>query len=212
MYVATPAVVVAAVAWLLKVVVQESLRRESDRLRAGVETQSALALEQVRQEAARQMEILRHEFDMVLEEHKVKFAHLQDRRVDLIVGLYGALSKVAMSVTSTEVAFDLYEPPEWAKEAEQVEKACDQAEDAYHAALLYLPKAITDRVNGLIQVARNAAMMYYITVADVASGTPEAGRDAFKRILTVQPGPELNEIGSAFRTLLGVEAGAPENR
>lgn len=209
-YVGTPAVVVAACAWLLRALVQESLRRETDRLRASVERDSAVSLEKLRGEAERQLETLRHGFDLRLEEHKVRFARLQEKRVDLIVALYAGVSRVASAVSVASLLLRVYsDPKEWHELLDEVERACAEAEPASHAALLYLPTPIADRVFKMIRAAKDAGL-YGNFAANEKDASAQKVVAAFTNELKMDFPIVFEELGRDLRSLLGVELDAPK--
>ena len=94
-YAVTPAIVVGGIGWLIKILVVEALNRERERIKSNIERDSALAIEQIRNASLKEIERIRHGYNQELEEKKVRFARLQDKRVDPLVQLYADLAELA---------------------------------------------------------------------------------------------------------------------
>ncbi|MBN6152404.1 hypothetical protein JR065_18865 [Xanthomonas sp. AmX2] len=138
---------VAAIAWLAKKFVDNSLQRNLQSHRAALESENQIASEK-----------LRHDLAIVAQERSVVFSKLHERRAEVIAQIYALISDVVRrggSFTS---------PIEMAGEPTKQEKYAQFA-DAFNALLeyfdknkIYLPKDTCSKVDSLIDDIRSHAV------------------------------------------------------
>lgn len=202
-YAVTPAAVVAAVAWLFRTIVLEGLKREGDALRARLERDSALAIEQVRHEAEQQLESVRYQLNRSLEEHKVRFARLQDKRVEPLLTLYSTIAQLSSGATHLQILLQVNPADDVRSDIEDLKQQASAAREAYLRSLLFLPSALARSVDVLIRSIENAETAHYIALRN---GSPEEAREAFRQRLSSDYGALTGQLADQIRALLGVES------
>jgi hypothetical protein len=206
-YVGTPAVVAAALAWLLRTLLSESLRRESDRLRAAIERDSALAIERVRNDAQAQLESLRHQLSRSLEEHKVRFARLQEKRLEPVVTLFSAASNLYSMANIVQRTIANTEEPEFTVFIDQLRTRAQATRKQYHEARLFLPRAVADRLSEQLLSVQRAMLRYD---SQLRLQKPEAdARAGLREFLSLDYSAAAEQLAKDFRAILGVELALP---
>lgn len=205
-YAGGSAVVLAVFAWLFKTALMEALRREADRLRSGIERDSALALERVRQEWQSHLESARHELSKELEGYKVRFARLQEKRLEPLLRLFTKVAKASSQATVLRATRDLDDSEmtsSWTERLQRLRESCNDALNDYHAARFFLPQQLAQRVNTAIVSMKHCILEHD---AQLRSSSPEKARDRFFDSKYQQDYPAVvEELASEFRGLLGVE-------
>lgn len=201
----TPAMVVAGVAWLFKTIVINSLGKESIALRGQIERDSAIAIEKVRSIFLIEVEQLRHSYNQELEEKKVRFARLQDKRLEPILRMYNVLSELSASVEhiQTLYRYETDDSDDMGSEVKGIEDLLLSAKTEFTKTQIFLPKAIANSVENFMQPIRDADLAYYMERADGGDS-----RKALIKYINCLRGDErkvMSEIADQVRNLLGVE-------
>jgi hypothetical protein len=199
-----PALMLAAIAWLAKVLIVNALRRESDRLRTSLEKDAALGIENVRQAAARELEAARHSYNRDLEEHKVRFSRLQDIRIEPICDLYAKLAGMCSQASTVEVYLQIDTDTDLTKDIERLRVAMVDAIRSFDAALLYLPQHVIELVDQLIEAIRDAELAYHLHLQRDAANLGAAQRLLMKQLPRNLSLP-LRDLADKIRAILGVE-------
>ncbi|MBI1815913.1 MAG: hypothetical protein HYR72_13115 [Deltaproteobacteria bacterium] len=204
-YLGAPSVVLAAAAWLCREIVKQSLRIQGDRFKSSLEHKSALAIEQVRQEAHKQLEAARHAFSLDLERQKSRFVRLQDERVAPLLILYSAVSGMALRARNLQTILESLPDSDVTSDVEQLEALFGPAEKAYLQSLLFLPEEIAAAVEKLISGIRDAELRHYIELTH-QSQDPVAARAQLKHGLKGDFDKQTRSLARQLRQLLGVES------
>ena len=195
------AAVVAAVAWLFKVIVLEALRREGHHIRHNLERDSAVALETLRIEASRELEAMRQQYDRDLQIYRTRFERLQDKRVEPLLELYGRLAELASCAQSLQTILEALPDEDIASDVEELRTACDHAQAAYLKALLFLPSTLADRIDQFVTKLSHAETSFYV---DSKTSMAHA-RSSLKDAVALDHGRIVAKLADEFRALLGVE-------
>jgi hypothetical protein len=138
---------VAAIAWLAKTFVGNSLQRELQSHRSALERENQIATER-----------LRHDLNIAAQERSVVFSKLHDRRAEVIANAYSLIADVTRHGNSFS------SPIEMAGEPTKQEKY-SKFVDAFNALLeffdknkIYLPKDTCEKVDALIDGIRSHAV------------------------------------------------------
>lgn len=201
-YVGAPAVIAGALAWLLKTILKEALSRESERLRSGIERDSAVALERVRQEAQAEIAKVQHQLSMELESYKVRFARLQEKRIEPLVSLFSSVAGLCSKIMVAKIVLDMESDEEWDERLETLRIDSIAVLTQYHSARIYLPGPTAQRIQSLIVSIRRGLLMYK---AQAARPSSTRSRDAFKEYLGQDYKALGEELAAEVRSLLGVE-------
>ncbi len=201
----TPAMVVAGVAWLFKTIVINSLGKESIALRGQIERDSAIAIEKVRSTFLFEVEQLRHSYNQELEEKKVRFARLQDKRLEPILQMYNVLSELSARVEHFQTLFK-YESDDGEGMASEVKRIDDLlffAKAEFTKTQIFLPKAFAESVDNFIMPISKAEIYYYVERAE--GHDPDKALIKFNDSLNSDTRNVMSKIADQVRILLGVE-------
>ena len=191
-YFATPAVVIAAISWLLKEIVLQIIK-----------TQSAIVVEKSRQDIQLNLDKLRYQINRDIEDFKTRFAHLQEKRFDPLLKFYASVSELC-SQASCVYANVTHFPDEEISEdyIEELEKLISKAKQEYFNVRLFLPESIANSSKSLIDKIYYAEMNYYVELTG-GSGNYVEAQKILKTSLAGSYDYELENLSREIRFFAG---------
>jgi hypothetical protein len=193
-YFATPAAVIAAVAWLTKEIVLQMIK-----------TQSALVVERSRHEMQQDIDKLRYQINRDIEDFKTRFSHLQEKRFEPLLRFYASLSELCSQASCVYTNVKYYPDEEISKDwIEELEELIRKAKQEYFNVRLFLPESIATNSRSLIEKISDAEMAYYVELTGGSENHIEAQK-ILQRRLAGSYDHELEHLSKEIRFLLGVE-------
>lgn len=193
-YVATPATVIAAVAWLAKEISLQIIK-----------TQSALAVEKSRHEMQQNLDKLRYQINRDIEDFKTRFSNLQERRFEPLLKFYSCVSELCAHASVIHANVTLYPNEEIPSNyAEELEELIRKAQKEYFNVRLFIPESIANKSKSLIDKIYNAEMNYYVELKGGSGNHIEAQKILQERLVGSY-NHELENLSKEIRFLLGVE-------
>jgi hypothetical protein len=160
----------------------------------------------VRQEAATQLEAMRHEFARELEAHKVRFARLQEKRLEPLVFLFSSVARLCSQVAVARAVSDQESDGDWTARIDRLRSDAVNALRQYHAARVYLPGPLAERIQSLIVSVRRGILRHRV---QAQQQSPQAAREAFNEVFSDDYNAQAENLAVEFRSLLGVEDAVP---
>jgi hypothetical protein len=193
-YFAAPATVIAAIAWLAKESVLQSIK-----------TQSMLVVEKSRQEMQQNLEKLRYQLTRDVEDFKTRFSQLQEKRFEPILKFYSSIAELCSHASHIHVNLT-YFPDEKidAHYSETLEDLISKAKEDYFRVRLFLPESIAHNSKNLIDMIASSEMDYYVELKG-GSGDWTKAQKKLQRKLAINYDDELGKLSREIRFLLGVE-------
>lgn len=203
--VAVPTVVLGAVAWLSREIVQRLLALQAERTRVNLENASTLAIERVRQEASKEIESIRHTLSLDLERQRSRFGRLQEVRLEPLVHLHSQMTELLSAAERIQTELRHFPDDDISELLEKLLACLRDAESALARAVLFLPSDLAQSIESLLVKIRDAEMYYDIAVRyrslDAVSARAELGER-----LTQNFSEAARSLTARFRPLLGVES------
>jgi len=196
------ALVLAAVAWVVRSLVVHLLSKDIESFKEQLQAQSAVQLER-----------LRHELRLVAAEHEKRTHLLQERRAQTIAELYARLVNFLAAAESFASLM------EWSGEPSKEEKAILLAQRAgefreyFLCNRIYFSENVCQKFETLFREVHGSSLRFRIWLAQdekgaaVATQMHKAWEEAWKVMKDKVP-PLVTAIEAEFRELLGVVAGA----
>ena len=204
-YVGLPGVIAGVFAWLIRTLLKEGLLREADRLREGLRRETETALAKLRHDTSQELEEFRHRLTTELEAHKVRYAHLQQRRIDHLLKVHSTLVVAVERATNLSTTIRWLEAEASEDEVEEVWNSQNTANSALQEAKLFLPLNLATKIDSLIKKIRNAYLTHSSAKYDNKSER-EAQKAYQEEFAKFNAEALLEEVAAGIRELLGVEA------
>lgn len=192
-YFAAPATVIAAVTWLAKEIILQTLK-----------TQSALEIEKSRHEMQKNLDRLRYQLHRDIEDFKTRFSYLQEKRFEPLLKLYYSVSELCSKASYIHTTIKFFADEEISDHIEELYELEQKAKQDYYNALLFLPKNIADNSSNIIKEIGDAEQSYYVEL-NGGSGDSAVAQKILQDKLTINYDFELENLSNEIRFLLGVE-------
>ena len=183
-YVAAPAIVIGAIAWLLRALFTRFLELQTARATIDLEQKSTLAIDEVRRDSQRQIESAKHALSLQLERQKSRFTRLQNERIGPLLNLFSAISGVTSKTEHLQVVLGISPEEDFTDDLKEIEDQLQVARDAYFQSLLFLPEPIADLIEKLLDGVREAEQGHYVARTYQAASIEGANAELAKRLQT----------------------------
>ena len=138
---------VAAIAWLAKALIGNSLQRELETHRAALERDNQIATDR-----------LRHDLSIAAQERSVVFSKLHERRAEVIASVYSLIAEVARKGNSFSSPIEMGGEPTKQEKYSQFVDAFNALLEFFEKNKIYLPKDTCTKVDTLIDGIRSHAV------------------------------------------------------
>ncbi len=193
-YLGGSAVTLAAVAWLCQALVKHWLSIASKN-----------AVETVRHEMERQLEVIHHKHQIDLERQKSRYARLQDERIPPLLHLYSEVVKLTSGAFRIEYILEYCTiDADVEIDIRELRDHVSQAKEALAHVMLFLPSTVANSISELISTINQAETNYYVTTTQGGNGNATA-LCALRDELNLDYETIERDIANQFREILGVE-------
>lgn len=196
------ALVLAAVAWLVRSLVAHVLSRDIELFKERLQAQSAVQLER-----------LRHELRLVAAEHEKRIHLLQERRAHTIAELHSKIMDFLAAAESFASLMEYSGEPSKREKARLLDEKAGEFHKYFLRNRIYFSEDVCEKVETLFREVHDSSVGLSIWLAkgekgagDYSTQINEAWGEAWRAMKDKVP-PLVKAIEAEFRELLGVVPG-----
>lgn len=205
----------STLAWLAKSLTQHWLTKDVERFKESIKTENALALESAKAtlqaDAAKELESLKADLRVSAHQQEVRFARLQEHRMEVIADLYERLVATEAAFSSMMKPLQLVGEPDEATKQQAAAKAANEFITYYRGKRVFFSKAMCRRLDEIESRHHAAWVDFTVWRPEWVQADPSLSKQVFEARLkawnTISSDvPALREvIEDSMRRLLGVE-------
>jgi hypothetical protein len=183
------AIIVSAVAWVVKSVVTHFLDRDVEEYKSQLATESA-----------REIENLKTQLQLTAKEHEVRFSKLHEKRAEIIADLYSKLSRAHRE--SNILMFRIEQKEDEASlktAADFAYKASISASGFFEGNQLYLSKELSDSIRRILSTMQLTSLSFPYD-GDIRTRGLDIWKEQSQKISAI-----MSKLEKEFRLMLGSE-------